>query len=36
MCIDVSAKIELPLAPTPHIMELLIKAKHFLEHATFG
>lgn len=27
------AKIELPLAPTPDIMELLIKAKHFLEHA---
>lgn len=32
MCTD-NAKIELPLAPTSHIMELLIKAKHFLEHA---
>lgn len=33
MCADTIAKIELPLAPTPHIMELLIKAKHFMEHA---
>lgn len=33
MCADTIAKIELPLTPTPHIMELLIKAKHFLEHA---
>ena len=33
MCEDTIAKVELPLAPTPHIMELLIKAKHFLEHA---
>ena len=31
---DSIVKIELPLAPTPHIMELLIKAKHFFEHAT--
>lgn len=30
---DTIVKIELPVAPTPHIMELLIKAKHFLEHA---
>lgn len=34
MCTDATIKIELPLTPTPHIMELLIKAKHFLEHAT--
>lgn len=34
MCTDAAVKIELPLTPTPHIMELLIKAKHFLEHAT--
>lgn len=33
MCTDATAKMELPLAPTPHIMELLIKAKHFFEHA---
>lgn len=33
MCTDTTAKTELPLSPTPHIMELLIKAKHFLEHA---
>ena len=33
MCTDATVKIELPLAPTSHIMELLIKAKHFLEHA---
>ena len=30
---DTIVKFELPVAPTPHIMELLIKAKHFLEHA---
>lgn len=30
---DTTVKIELPLTPTPHIMELLIKAKHFIEHA---
>ena len=34
MCTDATVKIELPVTPTPHIMELLIKAKHFLEHAT--
>ena len=34
MCTDNTVKIELPLAPTPHIMELLIKSKHFLDHAT--
>lgn len=33
MCSDTTITIELPLTPTPHIMELLIKAKHFLEHA---
>lgn len=33
MCADTTVNIELPIAPTPHIMELLIKAKHFLEHA---
>lgn len=33
MCTDANVKIELPLIPTPHIMELLIKAKHFLEHS---
>ena len=33
LCTDTTVKIELPLTPTPHIMELLIKAKHFLEHA---
>ena len=33
MCADTTDKIELPLTPTPHIMELLIKAKHFFEHA---
>lgn len=33
MCADTTDKIELPLMPTPHIMELLIKAKHFFEHA---
>lgn len=33
MCTDTTAKTQLPLSPTPHIMELLIKAKHFLEHA---
>ncbi|MBO5081860.1 MAG: hypothetical protein J6C06_04560 [Lachnospiraceae bacterium] len=33
MCTDTTDKIELPLTPSPHIMELLIKAKHFLEHA---
>ena len=31
---DDTVKTELPVAPNPHIMELLIKAKHFLEHAT--
>lgn len=29
-----TVKTELPITPTPQIMELLIKAKHFLEHAT--
>ena len=29
-----TVKTELPITPNPHIMELLIKAKHFLEHAT--
>lgn len=33
MCVDTIVKIELPLAPKSNIMELLIKAKHFLEHA---
>lgn len=33
MSTDDIVKTELPLIPTPHIMELLIKAKHFLEHA---
>ena len=33
MYADTTDKIELPLTPTPHIMELLIKAKHFFEHA---
>ena len=28
---DDIAKIELPLAPTPDIMELLIKANYFLQ-----
>ena len=34
MCTDTVTKIELPIVPNPHIMELLIKAKHFFEHAT--
>lgn len=34
MCTDSVAKIELPITPNSHIMELLIKAKHFFEHAT--
>lgn len=34
MCTDASTKIELPIIPNLHIMELLIKAKHFFEHAT--
>lgn len=29
MCTDTVAKIELPIVPNSHIMELLIKAKHF-------
>lgn len=33
MSADDIEKVELPLAPTSDIMELLIKAKHFLEHA---
>lgn len=33
MNVDTIDIIELPLAPSPHTMELLIKAKHFLEHA---
>lgn len=33
MCVDTIVKIELLLAPKSNIMELLIKAKHFLEHA---
>lgn len=33
MCADTIDKIELPLSPTPQIMELLIKANHFLKHA---
>ena len=31
---DANFKVQLPLAPSPQIMELLIKAKHFYEHAT--
>ena len=34
MCTDATTKIELPITPNSHIMELLIKAKHFFEHAT--
>lgn len=30
---DVIEKIELPIVPSPEIMNLLIKAKHFLNHA---
>lgn len=33
MCTDATVKIELPITPNSHIMELLIKAKHFFEHA---
>lgn len=33
MSADTIVKIELPLAPTPSTMELLIKSKHFLEHS---
>ena len=31
---DEITKVELPVSATPEIMELLIKAKHFFEHAT--
>lgn len=31
---DEIVKVELPVSATPEIMELLIKAKHFFEHAT--
>ena len=34
MCTDATTKIELPITPNSHIMELLIKAQHFFEHAT--
>ncbi len=34
MCADAVSKIELPIKPDSHIMELLIKAKYFFEHAT--
>lgn len=33
MCSEVIAKIELPIAPSIETMKLLIKAKHFLNHA---
>ena len=34
MCSNTITKTELPVAATPEIMELLIKAKHFFAHAT--
>ena len=33
MCSDTTEKIELPISPSLEIMKLLIKAKHFLNHA---